>query len=88
MLPPSVVEVTGEVAGLPAHSLVGAGIEDVNHELAGLCSQMISGESFEEPPYRGLSGAAFVEDVPADPAGTHGARLAAESCCGSISSLS
>jgi len=31
--------------------LVGAGIEDVNHELyGGLYSQMIFGESFEEPP--------------------------------------
>ncbi|CAJ1358606.1 unnamed protein product, partial [Effrenium voratum] len=49
-------------------SLVGGGIEDVNHELyGGLYSQMIYGESFEEPAgSSGLSGQSLVE-IPAEP---------------------
>mgnify|MGYP007078080833 CR=1 FL=1 len=62
--PASFASVTVEVGvttGLRSSPwLVGAGIEDVNHELAGgLSSQMLFGESFEEPPGGdGISGSA------------------------------
>ncbi|CAK9060530.1 unnamed protein product [Durusdinium trenchii] len=65
----TVVHVEDRAAGPPARRLVGAGIEDVNHELyGGLYSQMLVGESFEEPAFEGLSGARIIDAIPAEPA--------------------
>src|SRR5262245_50740358 len=50
--PTALVEVRADVATAPVSRLLtGACIEDVNHEIyGGLYSQMVFGESFQEPP--------------------------------------
>jgi hypothetical protein len=50
--PKAVIRVeAGKPAGQVSRYLTGACIEDVNHEIyGGICSQMIFGESFQEPP--------------------------------------
>merc|ERR1719230_1187448 len=55
------LHVTQQVVGNASSHLIGAGIEDVNHELyGGLYSQMIFGETFSEPPGAdGVSGSAM-----------------------------
>src|SRR5580658_9081188 len=48
----------GRVLHTVSRLLTGACIEDVNHEIyGGIYSQMIFGESFQEPPASGVAGA-------------------------------
>eukprot|EP00439_Symbiodinium_sp_Y106_P046419 s926_g5.t3 len=61
-----VVTVDPTQHGVAQGRLVGAGIEDVNNELyGGLYTEMVYGDSFEEPPSEGVSGADFVQPIPA-----------------------
>lgn len=56
------LQVDSTSQGPPAGQLIGAGIEDVNHELyGGLYSQMVYGESFEEPARGDISGSDYAK---------------------------
>lgn len=52
----NIVQIDTAARGAPAGILVGGVLETVNHELWGLSSQMVFGESFEEPAVDGISG--------------------------------
>ena len=66
------VVVTNNVTGVSSHSLGGLGIEDANHQLyGGLWSQMVFGDSFEEPAGPGGVSGSDPWLVPAYPGRPH-----------------